>query len=179
MWSHVPAKNRLNRKTKNIRLFGIQSSDYHPAKFWIQTDKTVKIIPTILAKNPWNTPFPCAMLRWHFTVSLATMLRWHFTVSLSTTTLQKGGGRKWCENVQSVSRFVSKIVDSSFRRKADPACNGVQCSPPYRCSPVWWFCTTWVTTCKRPFLLPYKGNYHSFKTFHRFWLAQSPPANSS
>ena len=60
--------------------------------------------PTILAKNPWNTPFPCAMLRWHF------------TVLLTTTTLQKGGEQKWCKNVQSVSRFLSKIVWMSMRR---------------------------------------------------------------
>ena len=42
MWSHFPAQNRCNRKTKNIRLFGIKSSDYHTAKFWIQTDKNCK-----------------------------------------------------------------------------------------------------------------------------------------
>ena len=41
MWSHFPAKNRWNRKPKNIRLFGIQISDYRPAKFKFKRTKTV------------------------------------------------------------------------------------------------------------------------------------------
>ena len=110
-----------------LKIITLLCSCYKKAKIHVKIQKCA----TILAKNPWNTPFPCAKLRWHFNVSLATTTwhfsvslatttwhfsvslattTWHFSVSLATTTLQEGGGRKWCENVQSVSRFLSKIV---------------------------------------------------------------------
>ena len=64
------------------------------------------------------------------------------------------------------------FLDGSFRRKADPACSGsvaLRCGGfvPHEWPPANGLLGTSLFT-------PYKGNYYSFKIFHRFWLAKIP-----